>query len=216
MKQFFSTTLLVFTLLAVAVPSMAQITTQDEKAPSKNDERQYAPKSEKLWKWKNFYVGGIPGFGISSYYVNVSVSAEAGYFVHSHVALGAQMTYSYTLDKYYDVSYNVIRFGPYARGYIWEGLFAQVEYDLTTVKNYQDHSFSPPVTIDRLNNNSLLIGGGYHDNFENGFGFYFAILAGVINSSTALTANPDFRIGVSYRLNGGKYHQNKKKPTKND
>ena len=206
-------------------PLFAQITTEDAttpppaKAVNKKDktkkEKEDKEDKEKLSSLSNLYIGGIPGFGINSYYVNVDAALEVGFFVHSHIALGVQTTYSYVLDKSYssgDISYNVVRIGPYARGYIWKGIFAQAEYELTSIRNFVDHSDpNNVITYPVLNNNSLLLGAGYHENYKRGFGFYFCVSFNVLNSTNALSANPDFKVGLTYRFKEH-YEKRVKKP----
>ncbi|MDX2002144.1 MAG: hypothetical protein SFW35_06920 [Chitinophagales bacterium] len=199
--------LLCFLLLMASLPSMAQITTEPvEEGDTSEHSVKPAPKyrEDKLWKWSNFYVGGVPGFGISSYYMEVSVAGEAGYFVHNRIALGLQSSYTYSYDRYYEVSYNIIRSAPYIRGYIWEGLFAEAAYEFTTLKNFKDR-LNGGVLVPRFTSNSLLLGGGYHDSYENGFGFYFAVLASVLNTNSVLNANPAFQLGLTYRFSGNKH-----------
>src|SRR4051812_35523308 len=119
--------ILSFMLLTAAFPAWSQITTEPVDPETESPDNQPSPgrtKSEKGWKWDNFYIGGVPGFGISNYYMEFSVAAEAGYFVHERVAVGLMNSYTYSRDRYYEVSYNIIRTGPYVRGYIWEGIFA--------------------------------------------------------------------------------------------
>src|SRR5690606_22245268 len=110
------------------------------------------PQPEKLWKWDNVFIGGIPGFGISNNYASVTAAVEAGYFLHPRVSIGGRFIYQFYLDKYYSDKLHIFGGGPFARGYIWKGIFAQAEYETTSVGNLRiEDSFGNVVGYARLN-----------------------------------------------------------------
>lgn len=196
--------ILLLWLLVVAHIASAQIVTDDKPQPAPRPARM---AEDRLWKWDRFYFGGFPSFGIggnsSGTSISVGLSAEAGYFVHERVAMGIRSSYIFGNVSYGNNSswkYHLIAGSPYARGYIWRGLFAQAEYQFTNFLNSID---DPTLTADfTLRNNSLLLGGGYHDGYDYGFGYYVAVMFNVLNTGYYPYPNPDVRIGLTYRLPG--------------
>jgi hypothetical protein len=195
-------TLVTITLVLLSYAAGAQIVTDDKPQPA---ERPQKPTEERFWKWDHFYVGGFPSFGIGGgnggTSISAGLSAEAGYFVHERVAIGARTSYLFGSVKYTNNDswkYHLIGGSPYIRGYVWKGFFGQAEYQFTNFLNKIDNS---TINADfTLRNSALLIGAGYHDNFEAGFGYYFAVLFNVVNSGFYPYPNPDFRIGLTYRF----------------
>lgn len=194
-------------LMLWANNAQAQIITDGEPQPAP---RQARPIEDKIWKWDRFYVGGFPSFGVAGgqggMSISAGISAEAGYFVHpERVAIGVRTSYLFGNVRYGNNSswrYHLIGGSPYARAYIWRGLFGQAEYQFT---NFLNEINDPTINADfTLRNNSLLIGAGYHDGFDYGFGYYVAILFNVLNTGYYPYPNPDFRIGLTYRFPGGK------------
>ncbi|CAN5137733.1 hypothetical protein BH09BAC1_BH09BAC1_18720 [soil metagenome] len=193
-----------FALVLFVQTATGQIITDDKPQPAERPQRHM---EDKIWKWDRFYFGGFPSFGIgggggnNGLSISAGLSAEAGYFVHERIALGVRTSYLFGSAKYGNNSswkYHLIGGSPYVRGYIWKGLFVQGEYQFT---NFLNKINDPTLNADfTLRNNSLLLGGGYHDGFEDGFGYYVAILFNVVNTGYYPYPNPDFRIGITYRL----------------
>lgn len=204
MKQPLLHTVLWMALMLITVSAMGQIISEEERNPdikSENMNSLQRPKPERLWKWDNFFVGGIPGFGISNNYASITVAAEAGYFLHPHISVGGRFVYQFYLDKFYSDRLHIFGGGPFVRGYIWKGIFAQGEYETTSVGNLRiEDSFGNVVGYARLNVNAFLLGGGYHDNYDDGFGYYIAVLFNVINTETFIYPNPVFRFGLTYNF----------------
>jgi hypothetical protein len=202
MGTFIRLTLVTIALLLLSLAAGAQIVTDDKPQTA---ERPQKPVEEKIWKRDRFYVGGFPSFGIGGgsggTSISAGLSAEAGYFVHDRIAIGARTSYLFGSVKYnnnYSWKYHLIGGSPYVRGYIWKGFFGQAEYQFTNFLNkIDDPSINATFT---LRNSALLVGAGYHDNFEAGFGYYFAVLFNVVNSGYYPYPNPDFRIGLTYRF----------------
>ncbi|CAN5137673.1 hypothetical protein BH09BAC1_BH09BAC1_18710 [soil metagenome] len=196
-----------FTLLLMATVANGQIVTDDKPTPAARPSRE---PEDKIWKWDRFYVGGFPIFGISanSYgglAISTGLSAEAGYFVHNRLALGLRTSYIYSSFDYGNNSFektHLIVGSPYVRGYIWKGLFGQVEYQFANVlATINVPAFNADFT---WRNNSLLLGGGYHGNFDYGFGYYFSLMFNLYNTGTNFIQSPDLRIGFTYRFHGQK------------
>lgn len=206
--KFFKHLTIIMLLLVLAPTANAQIVTDDKPQPTTKPTR--APE-DKIWKRENFYIGGFPSFGVGGngyggLSISVGLSAEAGYFLHpERVAVGVRSSYLFGSIDYgnnYSWKYHVIAGSPYVRGYIWKGLFGQAEYQFT---NFLNSINDPTIQADfTLRNNSLLLGGGFHDGFDYGFGYYLAVMFNVLNSGYYPYPNPDFRIGLTYRFPEGK------------
>lgn len=192
--------MIVLTLAITAGNLSAQIITEEntDNKPSLAKK----PKSEdRLFKLDNLFVGGIPGFGVSNNFVSVTTAAEVGYFLHPNISVGGRFTYQYYLDRFYEDKLHIYGGGPFVRGYIWKGLFAQMEYETTSVGNIRIiDTFGNTIGKLRLNVNALLLGGGFHDNFDDGFGYYISVLFNVVNTETYIYPNPVIRFGLTYNF----------------
>ncbi len=194
---------ILFSFLLFTQMASAQIVTEDKPLPA--EKPKYKKSSEdKIWKWDRFYVGGFPVFGIggNSFGTSFSVglSAEAGYFLHERVSAGIRTSYAFSnyRDSYGSQKLHSMFGGPFVRGYIWKGIFAQAEYQFSSLLfTIDDPSFNADITV---RNNSLLLGGGFHDNFEDGFGYYIAVMFRAYNSGTNLFPGPEVRVGFTYRF----------------
>lgn len=190
--------------LLVYTPAVAQIVTGDDAErsdqvgkPSKMPRQQV----ERLWKWDNFFIGGIPGFGISNQFVVVTGAVEGGYFIHPHISVGGRFVYQYYLDKFFNDRLHIFGGGPFARGYIWRGIFAQLEYESTRIRNVREvNSLGNTIRFIDITVNAVLLGGGYHGNHESGFGYYIELLFNVINTEQFVYPNPVIRFGLTYRF----------------
>lgn len=199
-------TLTLISFLLLSHIAGAQIITDDKPQPGPDKTKSTKTiREDKVWDWSRFYVGGFPSFGIGGGNGGTSISAglstEVGYFVHDRVAVGVRGSYLFGSVRYnssYSWKYHLLAGSPYLRGYVWKGLFGQAEYQFTNFLNeIDDPAFNADFT---LRNSALLIGGGFHDNFENGFGYYLGIMFNVLNTGYYPYPNPDFRIGLTYRL----------------
>lgn len=206
MNKYIRFTLTLISFLLLSHIASAQIITDDKPQPGPDKpQSERAAKEDKVWDWSRFYFGGFPSFGIGGGSGGTSISAglslEGGYFVHDRVAVGIRGSYLFGNVKYsnnYSWRYHLLAGSPYLRGYIWKGLFAQAEYQFTNFLNKID---DPTINADfTLRNSALLIGGGFHDNFDDGFGYYLAVMFNVLNTGYYPYPNPDFRIGLTYRL----------------
>lgn len=200
--------LLILLLLAKVPEAYGQIITNDEDSeqtitpPADNKANRNAKDNEdKIWKWDNVFIGGIPGFGIDNNYLVATMAVEGGYFIHPHIALGGRFSYQYYYYRPYDERYHIFGGGPFIRGYIWKGIFAQMEYEVTSVGPLRiEDSFGNLIGYARFDVNALLLGGGYHGNFDDGFGYYISALFNVINTQTYVYANPQVRLGLTYNF----------------
>lgn len=162
--------------------------------------------SDKFFNKENFVVGGGLGLGFGNLFTSFSISPEVGYHIYpDRIVLGTRFFYNYYRDKTILIngdfaSLNIIGGGPFVRGYIWKGLMAQVEYEYTYIKKFP---FLGGITGNQvmyrdLSFNGFLVGGGFHQNFDSGPGFYFVLLFNVAQSTEWVYPNPVFRTGFTY------------------
>jgi hypothetical protein len=175
-----------------------QITTEPDKQQptTQNKYRPKGPaKADKFFTKENLAVGGGFGLGIGNRFISVSVAPEVSYFVvPSRLALGGRFYYNFYKDNNYKVKSHLYGGGPFMRGYIYKGLHAQVEYvDL----------FGNIYGKQRQTYNAFLVGGGYHHNFDEGFGFYIQILYNVLQNTDFIYPNPAIRTGITYHFGQG-------------
>lgn len=182
----------------------AQIISKENTPATQENSKKQERQVKRLWNWDNVFVGGIPGFGMSNTTVSFNIAVEAGYFLHKRFALGARFNYLYYRDKFYDFNFNIFGGGPFARGYIWKGIFAQVEYEMLSVGDFRIvDSFGKLLGTVRIRTNAFLVGGGYHGHYQDGFGYYAAILFNVLQTETFIYPNPTIRIGLTYNFMKG-------------
>jgi hypothetical protein len=192
-------------LWLTATVAFSQITTQpDTEVPKvENKSKPKIPSNDKFFKRENLAVGGGFGLGIGNRFVSVSVAPEVGYFlVPSRLLLGGRFYYNYYKDSYYDVKSHLYGGGPYMRGYIYKGLFAQAEYELSSVEIFYVDNFGNVSGSARQTYNAFLVGGGYHHNFDAGVGFYISILYNVLQNTDFIYPNPSIRTGITYSFGG--------------
>jgi hypothetical protein len=180
-------------------------TTPDNRPVTKN---KYKPKGggissgEKFFKKENIIVGGGFGMSFGNRFISVGIAPEASYFlIPLRLSLGARFNYNFYKDNLYDIKSHLYGGGPFVRGYIWRGLFAQAEYELSSVEVLLiDMGTTGPVVVGkrRIGLNAFLIGAGYHQNFDGGFGFYIQLLYNVLQSTDFIYPNPMFRMGFTY------------------
>lgn len=171
--------------------------TTKRKHPSKSTYR-----SDKFFTKENFMVGGGFGMSFGNRFMSVGLAPEVSYFlIPNRLSTGVRFNYNFYKDNLYDIKSHLYGGGPFVRGYIWRGLFAQAEYELSSVEVLLiDMGVTGPVIVgkERISLNAFLIGGGYHQNFDGGFGFYIQILYNVLQSTDFIYPNPMFRMGFTY------------------
>jgi len=149
-------------------------------------------------------LGGGINLSIGSGFVSVGLAPEFAYFlVPSRIVVGGRAYYNFYKDSYYDVSSHFFGGGPFVRGYIFKGLFAQVEYEISSVEQYYvDPLYNRVVGKERINYNAVFVGGGFHQNFDSGVGFYIMVLYNVLQTTDFIYPNPQFRTGITYSFGG--------------
>jgi hypothetical protein len=195
---------ILFVLLAAfsGLNVFSQINTTPDNTPATKGK--YKPKGtssgDKFFTIENLMVGGGLGMSFGNRFLAVGVAPEVSYFlVPNRLSIGTRVFYNFYKDNFYKVKSHQYGGGPFLRGYIWKGLFAQAEYELSSVEFLiLDSSGRHVLGMQRAGFNAFLIGGGYHQNFDGGFGFYIQILYNVLQSTDFVYPNPMFRTGFTY------------------
>lgn len=118
-------------------------------------------------------VGGGLGASFGSQQDFFSISPMIGYKVTERLLAGSGVTYRYTKYKFYSpaIKLNDYGFNPFVRYNVFNGIFAQVEYE------YLNYEF--PVTVEqsiRKAYNSFLAGGGFIQPIGDKAAFYILAL----------------------------------------
>lgn len=199
--------ILAFIFIIYCVSAKSQINTNPEKNNTNTPETksQYKSKGrsvEKLFKRENLMLGGGFNLGLSNQFFAIGLAPEASYFVlPDRISFGMRFNYNFYKDNVYNFNSNIYAIGPFVRGYIWRGLFVQAEYELSSVEIRQFDDSTKFIGTLRGNLNAFLIGGGFHQNFESGLGFYIQILFNTLQTTNFIYPNPNFRTGITYRFN---------------
>jgi hypothetical protein len=128
------------------------------------------------------------GFQIGSYYnynfIFLQATPTVGYiFLKDRLELGTGPIFIYQRykDVYSQEKFNLFTGGAsfYTRGYIWKGLFAQVQYDFVNKPSIYDFNR-------RVNVNHLLLGAGYSTPIGNAGSFFISAMFNVINSDESI------------------------------
>ncbi len=174
-RQFFLLGLLCFMLTlmpfnpntAQAVLGLSKLNYQEQPSPQKKKSRTEAKKERK----GHFFFGGGFGGGFSNGW-NINISPVAGYQFNDRLRAGLGVEYLYVNQRIGGAQNKYSSFGPYAFSdyYISGPFFAHAEYQLQNFK-FNSQSFSAE---------SLLIGGGYTQNFGRGPGLFLLVLYDVL------------------------------------
>lgn len=141
--------------------------------------------------------GGYIGlqFGTTTF---IDLSPSVGYKVTPKFIPGIGLTYQYFQDKSYtpDYSTNVIGGRAFMDYYIFENLFAHIEYEYVTYEAYLLYSNNK----EWVNVSSYLIGGGYMQRISPGVGFGITVLYNLNETDYSLYSNPIIRLGITAGL----------------
>jgi hypothetical protein len=202
--------LLILIFFAAAIQVSAQINSSTEPTENASLAKPSKTNTNKFFNKDNFVVGGGFGLGMGSLFTSCTIAPEVSYhLVPDRLVFGGRFVYNYYRDKTVLInnSYptlNIFGGGPFARAYIWKGLFAHGEYEYTYLRKLPYLVADPRnptqtrVVYRDVVLNGLLVGGGFHQNFESGPGFYFLVLFNVLGSTDIITPNPVFRTGFTY------------------
>jgi hypothetical protein len=145
------------------------------------------------------YFGG--GFGLQFGYMTlIEVSPLVGYKVTPKLSVGLSPTYKYyKYNDYYgknlDLKTNVWGGSIFTRYFIFENVFAHVEYE-TLLYNTQTPGY--PETKQQFN--SFFVGGGYNQRIGGNSGMYILLLWNLNDTPDSPYINPIVRVGFSVGL----------------
>jgi len=150
-----------------------------------------APLKERL-----FYGGGL-GLQVGSITL-IDVSPMIGYKLSNRIGIGVSPTYKYYhwqdyFGKDLDLKTNVFGGSVFARCYVYQGLFAQSEYE------YLRYKYDNPASSGKFTNDiwSLFIGGGYSQPLGGRASMYIMALWNLHDTQDSPYNNPLIRIGMS-------------------
>lgn len=147
----------------------------------------------------HLYFGG--GFGLQFGYMTlIEVSPLVGYNITPKFSVGISPTYKfYKYNDYYgqnlDLKTNVWGGSIFSRYYIFESVFAHVEYE-SLLYNTQ----SPGYPETKQQYNSFFVGGGYNQRIGGNAGMYIMILWNLNDTPDSPYINPIIRVGFSVGL----------------
>lgn len=147
----------------------------------------------------HLYFGG--GFGLQFGYMTlIEVSPLVGYNITPKFSIGLSPTYKfYKYNDYYgqnlDLKTNVWGGSIFSRYYVFENIFAHVEYE-TLLYNTQSPGF--PETKQQFN--SFFVGGGYNQRIGGNSGMYILLLWNLNDTPDSPYVNPIIRVGFSVGL----------------
>ncbi len=147
----------------------------------------------------HLYFGG--GFGLQFGYMTlIEVSPLVGYNITPKFSVGLSPTYKfYKYNDYYgqnlDLKTNVWGGSIFSRYYIFESVFAHVEYE-SLLYNTQTPGF--PETKQQYN--SFFVGGGYNQRIGGNSGMYIMVLWNLNDTPDSPYINPIIRVGFSVGL----------------
>ncbi len=157
--------LLIVTLFTILdFTALAQFETNETHIPRTSTEKS-AIKNQSRPLQDNLVVGG--GFDLRfGNYTMIGVTPLIGYAVTDDFLVGGIFTYRYVNDKMSKYSTSTYGVAPFARYFVYQGLFAHAEYEMLNGEFYYKQG---NVWV-----NSLLVGLGYGSRIgEKGFiGFY--------------------------------------------
>lgn len=150
-----------------------------------------APLSERL-----FYGGGI-GLQFGDLTL-IDLSPMVGYKISNRLGIGISPTYKYYRYRNYfgndlDLKTNVLGGSVFLRCYIYQGLFAQTEYE------YLNYRYNDPNTSGKLAKDiwSLFAGGGYSQPVGGKASVYLMVLWNLHDTADSPYTNPVIRAGLS-------------------
>ncbi len=140
---------------------------------------------EKGFNKRKLFTGGSVDVGFSSQYTRLGIAPHFGYSLNEYVDVAASMKVSYTSQRDVNLLDDRLRQMTYAPGafvrvFPLRFLFVQAQYEhnfLTQTYKYPEQ-FNLPNEKDKLDINSLLVGGGLATSRQKGNNtyFYFSVM----------------------------------------
>jgi len=163
---------------------------------AQNDNSNYKP--ENSFKSRLFYGGGFGlQFGSATL---IELAPVIGYKVTPKFGIGIGPTYKYyRYENYYvpntHVTTNVYGASLFARYFIFENIFAHVEYESLFFNTQY-----PGYPIERQEFKSFLVGGGYRQMIGRNAGLNFTVLWNLNDTYNSPYTNPIIRMGFTVGL----------------
>lgn len=145
----------------------------------------------------HLYFGGGLGLQFGSTTL-VEISPLVGYKITPKLSIGISPTYKYYSYQYYGygkVSTNVFGGSVFSRYFIFENVFAHVEYETLSYNTKEPNQSSYMQQI-----NSFFVGGGYNQRIGGNSAMYVLILWNLNDTPYSPYVNPIIRIGFSVGL----------------
>lgn len=144
-------------------------------------------------------LGGNFGLGFSNGW-NIDISPRIGYrlFKNRQGLVGLSATYSYVTDNRADLSQSVYGGGAFASYEVIKdlGAYAHIEYEYLS---YQIKDDNTDDVLNRIADDSFLMGGGYATSFGKGLGFRIELLYDILHTSRSPYPSPlRIRGGIMY------------------
>ncbi|MEO6882401.1 MAG: hypothetical protein ABI199_00100 [Bacteroidia bacterium] len=182
-------------LILFSLQSFAQYDEDGNQSGQRDSVRTHRPTPQpKPDFWSHTYTGGNFGlqFGTETL---VDISPLFGYRVSDQFAVGVGITYEYYhyQDSYYNFVSSVYGGRAFAEYFLFDNIFAHAEYEVLNIPTYDYFN-------DRINLNSVLVGGGYSQPFGNNSSYVIMILFDVNQSPNSIYINPIFRAGFTIGL----------------
>ena len=186
------TFLFVILLFAIASPVIAQ---KNDSIPKKTRPEKTKPERDPSEFWEKVFWGGNLGMQFGTITL-VDISPLIGYRLTERIAVGVGATYQYYRyrDQFYDFATDVYGGRVLGRYYILENIFAHAEYEVLNLETF-DNPFH-----DRINVNSVLVGGGFRQEIGANSSFSILGLWNLNESYYTPYANPIIRAGFMVGL----------------
>jgi hypothetical protein len=146
----------------------------------------------------HLFFGGNLGLQFGSDQTYVEVAPLIGYKFSERFESGLNLKYIYYKvhpDNYLNYSTNIYGGGPFARFFVYEGLFVHTEYELLNMdvpKLYGGY--------ERKNINSVFVGGGYRQMLGDQSAIDIMLLYNVNESTYSPYNNPIIQFGFAFGI----------------
>ncbi len=171
---------------------------QDLGAPTLAQERKF--DLSKLYVGGNFGIAysGSSAFGSALF---MELSPDVAYRLNKYILVGAGIIYQYT--QYFDPNqgFHVVGGRAYARGFVWDPLFVQIEG--VAMNRYVDRDLSGNLIDGRKTYGNVLVGGGYQVNTGGNAYMTMTLLVPLIENELYPNRNPIVNFGFAVGLGGG-------------
>jgi len=180
-------------MLTIIVLSVSEVFAQYENTSGKKESTQTRKKESPL---KKMYIGGNIGGGWWSDGAHFEISPIIGYRVTNDFHAGVRFTYLYSYYSSYGYNYSYHDFGAsmFARYYLFNFLFAHVEFEELSSQYYLTDGSKSRQWVP-----GLFLGGGLYQHFGNTF-MSVAVLFNVLESDYSPYSNPIIRVGFGVGL----------------